>query len=215
MGDGLIGQRVHELVPALDHAAVVPPPGAEVSERLPEVRRREAVDARLQPGLEEHVDQRLAEEAPEATGKAGRRENRVSRVEKAGEEGGPRLSGETGVRPHYDRMGDLQHSFAEEGLVVEEDTVRQFLTRHEELVQLLEDDLGVVIGVLLDGARDGLPWRVERAQPVVVDLDALLHEHLLREGQGQPVSHHLHGPLRLLRGGEGTAVFRLTVAQLG
>ena len=48
-------------------------------------------------------------------------------------------------------MCDLQHSLAENSVVVEEDGVCQFLTRHKELVQLLEDDLGVVIGVLLDG----------------------------------------------------------------
>ena len=80
VSDDVVRQRVHELVPALDHAAIVPPSGAEVSERLPEVWRGKAVDARLQPRLEEDVDQRLREQPPEAVGITGGRENQVSGV---------------------------------------------------------------------------------------------------------------------------------------
>ena len=205
------GEGEHELAPLLGQAGVVPPVQAQLPEGLPEARRGEEHDAGSQPCLEQHMDQQVREHGAQAGPRDlhRRREEGVSHCEQVSGDGLPGLLRELGTRPHEDGVRDLEHASAQvevrvAGVHREGEVCRVHgpVPRDEELAEVVEDDDGIVAGVLHDRRRDAVARGEESRQPVLVNIDTGGDEVVGGERQAQAVAHHLHRPLHLLSGAQ-------------
>ena len=188
--DDLQREGVGEFAPLLHHTVVVAPRAAQLSEGLPERGRREAPDARAEPGQEEHVDEEGTQLCSEAVWSGRRGEKRVSHLQEVLQDGVPGVSGDGNVWFPNECKRDGQHLLTQPVVLITVGQVSE-RARHKQLTELLKDDLTVEGRVLVDRLRGGLLGSVEGAQPAIVHVDAQLYQCLLRQRESQAVAKHL------------------------
>ena len=192
----------------------MPPLYTELQQRLPQLRPREAADARTQPRLKQNVNRHRLEIGCNAVRFRGRGEDGVVDTQQTHQETVPGLPGHLGATIYDHVMAYLQHPLAQEGLVVQvklSGGITQVLTRQdtglvplrENLRELFKNDLYVYIRRVFYWFRYRLFRLVNGRKPAVVHVDTQMHELVLGERQGQAIADDLHGPLDLLVSGEG------------